>query len=122
MKTRLLLAAAAGAVSLLAGAAFADPSPSTSTPASAPAHAASTPSAAATHAASTPAATTASSSATTALYRRAQQKLKDLGMYSGDVDGMRSTAYVHSLEQFQTAHHIRATGRLNSATKRALGI
>jgi peptidoglycan hydrolase-like protein with peptidoglycan-binding domain len=56
------------------------------------------------------------------LYRRAQQKLVDLHLYSGAVDGQRSDAFVRSLEQFQRAHNIRATGRLNSETRAALGI
>lgn len=56
------------------------------------------------------------------LYRRAQQKLVDLHMYSGAVDGHRSDAFVRSLEQFQRAHNIRANGRLNSETRAALGI
>ena len=56
------------------------------------------------------------------LYRRAQQKLVDLRMYSGAVDGQRNDAFVRSLEQFQRTHNIRANGRLNSQTRAALGI
>ncbi|MBX3429429.1 MAG: peptidoglycan-binding protein [Hyphomonadaceae bacterium] len=56
------------------------------------------------------------------LYRRAQQKLVDMHLYSGAVDGQRGDAFVQSLKQFQRAHNIRATGRLNSETRAALGI
>lgn len=56
------------------------------------------------------------------LYRRAQQKLVDMHLYTGAVDGRRSDAFVRSLEQFQRAHNIRANGRLNSETRAALGI
>jgi peptidoglycan hydrolase-like protein with peptidoglycan-binding domain len=61
-------------------------------------------------------------SATQDLYRRAQRKLADLHMYTGAVDGSRNTAFVQSLEHFQRAHNIRATGRINSQTRAALGI
>lgn len=56
------------------------------------------------------------------LYRRAQQKLTDIHLYTGAVDGTRNQAFVQSLEHFQRSHNIRATGRLNSETKAALGI
>ena len=57
-----------------------------------------------------------------ALYRRAQQKLKDMGLYTGPVDGQRNTTYIASLEGFQRSHHLRASGRLTSQTQRALGL
>ncbi len=56
------------------------------------------------------------------LYRRAQQKLTDIHLYAGAIDGTRNQAFVQSLERFQRSHNIRATGRLNSETKAALGI
>jgi hypothetical protein len=56
------------------------------------------------------------------LYRRAQLKLKSMGDYAGRVDGRRHASYVRALERFQTAHHIRANGRLTPKTQRALGI
>jgi peptidoglycan hydrolase-like protein with peptidoglycan-binding domain len=56
------------------------------------------------------------------LYRRAQQKLVDLHLYNGAVDGRRSEAFVRSVEHFQREHNIRANGRLNSETRAALGI
>lgn len=55
-------------------------------------------------------------------YRAAQQKLKDMRLYDGAVDGTRNAAFVTSLERFQRAHNIRANGRLNSQTRAALGI
>ncbi len=57
-----------------------------------------------------------------ALYRRAQQKLTDIHMYSGAIDGRRNTTFVASLEHFQRSHNIRANGRLNSETRAALGL
>lgn len=62
------------------------------------------------------------SMATQDLYRRAEQKLTDLRLYTGAVDGQRNAAFVQSLERFQRAHNIRATGRINSQTRAALGI
>lgn len=56
------------------------------------------------------------------LYRRAQQKLTDIHLYTGAVDGTRNQAFVQSLERFQRSHNIRVNGRLNSETKAALGI
>lgn len=146
MKPRTLLIGAAFAA-LLASPALADtpatPSASSAAPAvhaTMPPATSSTPSAASasttrvnstsassssTHAASTPASTSASHAASvnnTELYRRAQQKLKDLSFYSGAIDGTRNAAYVESLERFQREHHLHANGRLNAATRHALGI
>ncbi len=56
------------------------------------------------------------------LYREAQQKLKDLRLYSGQVNGLRSASYVRALERFQRQHHIRASGRLTPQTRTALGM
>lgn len=56
------------------------------------------------------------------LYRRAQQKLTDIHLYSGAIDGKRNDTFVQSLEQFQRAHNIRANGHLNSETRAALGL
>lgn len=66
--------------------------------------------------------TTTQTQAVEGLYRRAQQKLVDMHLYTGAVDGRRSDGFVRSLEQFQRAHNIRANGRLNSETRAALGI
>jgi peptidoglycan hydrolase-like protein with peptidoglycan-binding domain len=111
MKTRFIPAGLIAAA-LLAGPAFAaDATPAS---AAAPAHAA-----AAQTTAAKPAAVHANNAG---LYRQAQQKLKDMNLYSGAVDGTRNAAYVTSLQGFQRDHHIPATGRLNHATRTALGI
>src|SRR5262245_59845949 len=54
----------------------------------------------------------ANASSTQALYTRAQQKLKDMGLYSGPVDGSRNAAYVDAIRKFQRDHHLQASGRL----------
>ncbi|MBL8543084.1 MAG: peptidoglycan-binding protein [Hyphomonadaceae bacterium] len=56
------------------------------------------------------------------LYRRAQQKLKDVNLYTGAIDGTRNAAYVRALERFQREHHLTADGRLNHQTRAALGV
>jgi Putative peptidoglycan binding domain len=130
MKAPLFLVSAAAAA-LLSMSAHADTTPSASSTPAATSSTSSSPSSASSAAhAATPAAThTASASASAAhtadysgLYRQAQQKLKDLGLYSGAVDGTRNTAYVQSLQRFQTDHHLRVNGRLTTETKHALGI
>ena len=56
------------------------------------------------------------------LYRRAQEKLKRLGIYAGEVDGARNATYVQALERFQRAHNLYVTGRLSAETRAALHI
>jgi peptidoglycan hydrolase-like protein with peptidoglycan-binding domain len=56
------------------------------------------------------------------LYRRAQERLKRLNFYHGPVNGMRTAAYVRALESFQHRRHLAANGRLDHATRSALGI
>lgn len=58
----------------------------------------------------------------TALYRSAQQKLHDLNLYSGEINGQRSSAYVSALRRFQREHHLTVNGRLDARTRQALGI
>lgn len=126
MKLALLGACAALA---LAGAASAQ---STSTPMSTPA-----PSSAPAVSTPAPARSTANAATATAakmghsasaktsyaaLYRRVETKLKQDNLYSGPIDGRRTAAYVAALEKFQTAHNIKATGRLTPETRKALGI
>lgn len=108
MKAQHLIPALAA---LLATSAFAAP------PAAAPAAAASTQ-------VSAPAAPMHSSAraSNADLYRRAQQKLKDVNLYTGAIDGTRNAAYVRALERFQREHHLTADGRLNHQTRTALGI
>lgn len=121
MKTRFLLLGAA-TLTLLASPALAATG-STAAPAAHPMGTPAAQSAASTGAARTqPTAARAQEGRYAGLYRRAQEKLKSMGDYSGPIDGVRNTAYVTALEHFQTAHHIRATGRLTHETVRALGI
>ena len=108
MKSRIALAAIAAALAL-SSPAFAVGGGQTPAPASRSAQVTHQPSA-------------QQSMATQDLYRRAEQKLKDLRLYNGAIDGTRNAAFVQSLERFQRAHNIRATGRVNSETRAALGI
>ena len=77
---------------------------------------ASTSAAPAIHASTTPAA------AHPSLYARAQTKLKTDGLYNGPINGQRDTVTIAAIRQFQTQHHLAVNGRLNAATKRALGV
>lgn len=71
-----------------------------------------------------PAHTTATKTTTdnSALYKKAQEKLHELGLYSGAVDGTRNNDYVAALKKFQTEHKLTADGRLTHATQEALKI
>lgn len=117
MNARMLLIGAAAATLFASPALAAPPSPAT-----------------------TPAPATVTASATTApkavsgkviearatshesLYKRAQEKLKAMNMYAGPVDGKRSPVFVKAIEGFQSAHKLKASGRLNHKTQKALGI
>lgn len=57
-----------------------------------------------------------------ALYRSAQEKLKSMNAYSGPIDGQRNATFVKSVENFQQAHKLKVTGRMNAETSKALGI
>ena len=56
------------------------------------------------------------------LYKAAQEKLKGMNLYSGPVDGQRNATFVKSVESFQKAHKLKATGLLSNETQKALGI
>lgn len=56
------------------------------------------------------------------LYKKAQQKLTDAGLYKGAVDGVRTPDYVGALKKFQESKNIKPTGRLTRETRSALGI
>jgi peptidoglycan hydrolase-like protein with peptidoglycan-binding domain len=103
MKSRLLLTAIASAM-LLSTPALAAPAPAPMTHA-APAHASQS---------------EARLVRIRAEYRRAQHKLKELGMYRGPVNGRRNVAFVKAVENFQRSHHIAASGRLTRETMREL--
>ncbi len=107
MKKTTLIALGAATFIALAAPAFAAP-PAASTPASA---------------SSSSAATTSSTRMTTAqLVSAAQTKLKQDNLYSGAINGRRDAATIASIRSFQTQNHLTVNGRLDAATRRALGI
>ena len=114
MKKTLVLTLAAAALATSAFAADPPAAPA-STPASSTAAATTmrTPTSASTHA-TTP--------ATPSLYTQAQTKLKADGLYNGPLNGERTIATVHAIRQFQTQHHLTASGHLDTRTRQALGI
>jgi peptidoglycan hydrolase-like protein with peptidoglycan-binding domain len=124
MHARLSLLTATAAI-LFATSALAAP-PTTSAASSTPAAASSTATPAApaanTRMAAASTSQTRTTSSSTALYTRAQQKLKEMGLYSGPLDGSRNATFVTSLRKFQRDHHLQVSGRLNTQTQRALGI
>lgn len=73
-------------------------------------------------AASTMAAKPAAAAAKPSLYSRAQAKLKDLGDYSGAVNGKRDAATISAIKKFQTAQKLKVSGRLTPETVKALGV
>jgi hypothetical protein len=50
----------------------------------------------------------------------AQKKLKDMGYYTGRVDGIYGPKTERAIREFQRRHHLPETGRLDRATKRML--
>jgi peptidoglycan hydrolase-like protein with peptidoglycan-binding domain len=75
-------------------------------------------------ASSTPAAVSSASHQAAApnVVSRAQTKLKADNLYTGAINGQRDAATIASIRSFQTAHHLTVNGRLDAATRRALGI
>ena len=78
-----------------------------------------------------PSSTPAASSSTAApshmtaaeqLVSRAQTKLKQDNLYTGAINGRRDAATIASIRSFQTQNHLTVNGRLDAATRRALGI
>jgi peptidoglycan hydrolase-like protein with peptidoglycan-binding domain len=51
-----------------------------------------------------------------ATVRDAQQRLRQLGYYNGDIDGLWGSATEDAVIRFQRAHGLDATGQLNAAT------
>lgn len=122
MKTRMILPALA-AVMMLSSTAFAAPpssAPATQIAPSAQSAGRMTQTQAVAPTRASNATPTRATNAT--LYREAQQKLTDLRLYSGQVNGVRNASYVRALERFQRQHHIRASGRLTPQTRTALGM
>jgi peptidoglycan hydrolase-like protein with peptidoglycan-binding domain len=64
----------------------------------------------------------AAAAAKPSLYSRAQAKLKDLGDYSGAVNGKRDAATISAIKKFQTAQKLKVSGRLTPETVKALGV
>jgi peptidoglycan hydrolase-like protein with peptidoglycan-binding domain len=56
------------------------------------------------------------------LYTRAQMKLRDLGQYTGAVNGRRDDATVAAIKKFQSNNHLPVSGRLTPETVKALGV
>ena len=56
------------------------------------------------------------------MFRAAQEKLKADNLYTGPIDGRRSDSTIQAIRAFQTQHHLSATGYLDRATRRALGV
>ena len=54
--------------------------------------------------------------------KKAQQALKDKGMYSGAVDGTMNAQFEKALRDYQEANKLQSTGRLDHATMRKLGV
>lgn len=107
------LAIGAASIALLAAPALADPPQSPKPAAAAPVKPATPP-------AAKPAKPAMSTDAD--LTSKVQAKLKELKLYSGDVDGKSNADFVKAVKGFQTSHKLKATGRLNKATQKALGI
>jgi len=54
--------------------------------------------------------------------RMLQARLRQLGFYSGDIDGAWGAGSQAGLQNFQAAHNLPADGRLDKATVEAMGI
>jgi lipid-binding SYLF domain-containing protein len=54
--------------------------------------------------------------------KKAQQALKDKGMYTGAVDGTMNADFEKSIRDYQEANKLKATGKLDHATMMKLGL
>jgi peptidoglycan hydrolase-like protein with peptidoglycan-binding domain len=54
--------------------------------------------------------------------RMIQARLRQLGFYTGDIDGAWGAGSQSGLQNFQAAHNLPADGRLDKATVQAMGI
>lgn len=54
--------------------------------------------------------------------RMLQARLRQLGFYSGEIDGAWGAGSISGLQNFQAAHNLPADGRLTKATVQAMGI
>ncbi|MEO8824375.1 MAG: peptidoglycan-binding domain-containing protein [Chthoniobacterales bacterium] len=54
--------------------------------------------------------------------RETQQKLKKLGLYTGDVDGQSGSQTSAAIRRYQVYNKLKVTGELNAQTSERLGI
>src|SRR5262245_52188679 len=54
--------------------------------------------------------------------KKAQEALKDKGMYSGAVDGTMNAQFEKAVRDYQDANKLKATGKLDHATMMKLGV
>src|SRR5262249_53043331 len=54
--------------------------------------------------------------------RKAQQALKDKGLYTGPIDGAMNAETLKSLRDFQQQNNLKVTGTLNQQTMATLGV
>lgn len=71
---------------------------------------------------STQTSTTKKSSNSTETYKAAQEKLKELGYYTGDIDGSFGSKSKEALKSFQKDNALEVDGKLGPKSKQALGI
>ena len=56
------------------------------------------------------------------LIGRVQTKLKEAGLYSGEITGARTNQTTRASRAFQRAHNLHVNGDLNEETRAALGV
>ena len=59
---------------------------------------------------------------TLSLMQRAQVKLKDAGLFRGEISGIRTIATERALRRYQRANNLRVTGTLTAETVQSMGI
>lgn len=70
----------------------------------------------------TPASLTYAQPLTPQAIRQVQQRLRELGFYTGAVDGAWGSDSQTALERFQQTHGLQVTGQINPATAATLGL
>lgn len=56
------------------------------------------------------------------LIGRVQTKLKEMGLYAGEITGVRTNQTTRAIRAFQRAHNLHVNGDLNDETRTALGL
>ncbi len=56
------------------------------------------------------------------LIAQVQTKLKQLGLYAGEITGVRTNQTTRAIRAFQRAHNLHVNGDLNDETRAALGV